>query len=56
MTDKPNLAKRIWTKVRDVINLLFGPDQAESDRYTRQGQVHPRQEQQGRTFQGGIGG
>lgn len=56
MSERPNLAKRIWQGVRHVIDLLLGPDQAESDRFTRQGQVHPRQEQQGRTFQGGIGG
>lgn len=54
MSDRPKLAKRIWLKIRELVILLAMPDQAESDRYTQQGKVHPRQEQQGRTFQGGI--
>lgn len=56
MADKPNLAVRVWRAVRNFVSALFGPDPAADARVTRQGQMHPRQEQQGRTFQGGIGG
>lgn len=56
MADRPNLMRRAWRAIRDFVSALFGPDPAADDRIARQGQVHPRQEQQGRTFQGGING
>jgi hypothetical protein len=54
VSHRPNLARRIWVRFRDVLSLLFGSDEAESDRFTRRGHVHPHQEEQGRTFQGGL--
>lgn len=56
MSDKPNIAVRIWRAVRNFVSALFGPDQANDARLTHSGQIHPRQEQQGRTFSGGLGG
>lgn len=47
---------RAWRAVRNVVSSLFGPDQASDDRTTRQGQVHPRNELRGRTFDGNPGG
>lgn len=56
MSEKPNTLVRAWRTVRDFVSALFGPDKASDDRTTRQGQVHPRQELRGRTFDGNIGG
>ncbi|GAB2621250.1 hypothetical protein [Pseudactinotalea suaedae] len=56
MTTRPSLVIRIWRAIRSVVGSLFGPDPVSDARITRQAQVHPRQEQQGRTFQGGLGG
>lgn len=54
--DRPNLLVRVWRAVAGFVAALFGPDPASDARITRQGQVHPRQELRGRSFDGNIGG
>ena len=56
MADRKSWFARAWGAVRDFVSSLFGPDKVADDRITRQGQVHPKHELRGRTFDGGIGG